>query len=59
MMKKTMYVMMREIRTTLGRKTFTIIAFGIPIVLGIVAVVLIVANRDKVEQITSSYRVHA
>lgn len=53
-MKKTMYVMMHEIRTTLGRKTFTIISFGIPILLGIVAVVLILTNKDKVQQVTSS-----
>ncbi|MGB3715166.1 MAG: ABC transporter permease [Candidatus Promineifilaceae bacterium] len=53
-MKKTMFVMMHEIRTTLGRKTFTIISFGIPILLGIVAVVLILTNKDKVQQVTSS-----
>jgi ABC-2 type transport system permease protein len=53
-MKKTMYVMMQEIRTTLGRKTFTIISFGIPILLGIVAVVLILTNKDEVQQVAHS-----
>ena len=53
-MKKTFYVMRHEIQTTLGRKTFTIIGFGIPILLGIVAAVLIVTNRDKVQEVASS-----
>lgn len=46
--------MRHEIQTTLGRKTFTIIGFGIPILLGIVAAVLIVTNRDKVQEVAAS-----
>jgi ABC-2 type transport system permease protein len=53
-MKKTFYVMVREIRTTLGRKAFTIIGFGIPILLGIIAVIFIVVNKDKVQDTASS-----
>lgn len=53
-MKKTMYVMMRELRVTLGRKMFTFIGFGIPVLLGIVAAILIVINKDKVQEIASS-----
>jgi ABC-2 type transport system permease protein len=46
-MKKTMHVMVRELQITLGRKSFTIIGFGIPLLLGIVAAVLILTNKDK------------
>ena len=45
-MNKTMLVMVQEIRTTLKRKTFLAFGFGIPIVLGIVAVIMMVVNRD-------------
>lgn len=53
-MRKTMYVMMRELRVTLGRKSFTIIGFGIPLLLGIVAAILIVTNKDKVQEVAAS-----
>jgi ABC-2 type transport system permease protein len=53
-MRKTMYVMMRELRVTLGRKSFTIMGFGIPLLLGIVAAILIVTNKDKVEEVAAS-----
>ncbi len=43
-MHKTWLIMKNEIRTTLGRKTFTLLAFGLPVVLGIVALVAIVLN---------------
>jgi len=46
-MKKTMHVMVRELRITLGRKSFMIVGFGIPLLLGIVAAVLILTNKDK------------
>lgn len=49
-----MHVMFHEIRTTLGRKMFTIIGFGIPAVLGIVAIVLILTNRDKAQDSLSA-----
>jgi len=45
-MHKTWLIMKNEIRTTLGRKTFTLLAFGLPVVLGIVALVAIVINND-------------
>jgi ABC-2 type transport system permease protein len=53
-MKKTYLVMVQELRTTLGRKTFTIIGFGIPVLLGIVVLAIIVINRDKVQETASS-----
>jgi ABC-2 type transport system permease protein len=46
-MKKTMHVMVRELRITLGRKSFAIVGFGIPLLLGIVTAVLILTNEDK------------
>jgi ABC-2 type transport system permease protein len=45
-MNKTWLIMKAEIRTTLGRKTFTLFAFGLPVVLGIIALVAMIANRD-------------
>lgn len=45
-MNKTLLVMTHEIRMTLRRKSFMIIGFGIPVVLGIIAVIVIAANRD-------------
>jgi len=54
MMKKTIYVMMRELRITLGRKSFTIVGFGIPLLLGIVAAVLIVTNKDEAQPDSAS-----
>lgn len=45
-MKKTVLVMMHEIRATLGRKTFVILALGVPLVLGVVALIVMAVNRD-------------
>ncbi len=45
-MKKTILVMLYEIKTTLRRKSFTIIAFGAPLVLGLVALIVMAINRD-------------
>jgi len=45
-MNKTWLIMKAEIRTTLGRKTFTLFAFGLPVLLGIIALVMMVVNRD-------------
>jgi ABC-2 type transport system permease protein len=45
-MKKTVLVMLHEIRATLGRKTYVLFAFGIPLVLGVVALIVMVINRD-------------
>ncbi len=45
-MKKTILVMLYEIQTTLRRKSFTIIAFGAPLVLGLIALIVMAVNRD-------------
>lgn len=45
-MKKTWLVMAQEIRTTLRRKTFLIFAFGLPLVIAVIVIVLMVVNRD-------------
>jgi ABC-2 type transport system permease protein len=53
-MKKTMLVMLSEIRTTLGRKTFVILALGIPLVLGIIALIVMAVNRDASSALAES-----
>lgn len=45
-MSKTLLVMRNEIRATLQRKTFVIVAFGVPWVLGVVSMILMAVNRD-------------
>jgi ABC-2 type transport system permease protein len=45
-MKKTLIVMFNEIRTTLGRKSFTLFALGLPLLLGVVALVIMLINRE-------------
>ncbi len=45
-MNKTSLVMVQEIRNTLRRKAFMIIGFGVPIVMGIVALIIGFVNRD-------------
>jgi len=45
-MNKTILVMASEIRTTLRRKPFTLFAFGLPLVLGIVVLIVAAVNRD-------------
>jgi ABC-2 type transport system permease protein len=53
-MKKTWYVMIHEIRTTLRRKTFVIFAFGLPLVLAIIAVAIGFANRDTATELAET-----
>lgn len=45
-MNKTFTVMGNEIRATLARKSFTIIALGLPLLVGVIALVYIFINRD-------------
>ena len=45
-MKKTVLVMLHEIRTSLRRKSFVIMALGLPLALGVVAVIMMTVNRD-------------
>ncbi len=45
-MNKTMLVMNQEIRATLRRKTFLLFGFGIPLGLGIVALIFMFVNRE-------------
>lgn len=45
-MKKTVFVMLYEIRATLGRKTFMVLALGVPLVMGVIALIVMVINRD-------------
>jgi ABC-2 type transport system permease protein len=45
-MKKTLIVMSNEIRTTLGRKSFTLLALGLPLLLGAVALAIMLINRE-------------
>lgn len=46
-MSKTSKIMVQEIRTTLGRKAFMIFSFGLPIALGITALIFILANQNR------------
>jgi ABC-2 type transport system permease protein len=50
-MNKTWLIMKAEIRTTLGRKTFVLFAFGLPVVLGIIALAVMIVNRDGGEPV--------
>ena len=45
-MKKTLWVILHEIRAALGRKSFLIMGLGLPLAIGIVALVLGLVNRD-------------
>jgi len=45
-MNKTLLVMNAEISATLRRKLFTIFAFGVPLVLGAIALIVIAVNRQ-------------
>jgi ABC-2 type transport system permease protein len=45
-MKKTLAVMDNEIRATLARKAFTLLALGLPLLVGLVVVVIVLINRD-------------
>ncbi|MFQ5858956.1 MAG: ABC transporter permease [Anaerolineae bacterium] len=47
-MNKTVLVMLHEIRATLGRKTFVILALGVPLVLGAIVLIVMAVNRDAV-----------
>lgn len=46
-MNKTLLIARTEIRTTLGRKTFLLFAFGLPLLAAIIVLALIVVNRDQ------------
>ena len=46
-MGKTSLIMVQEIRTTLRRRTFMIFSFGLPLLLGAIALVFILVNRDS------------
>ncbi len=45
-MKKTVLVMFHEIRATLGRKTFVLLAFGLPLLMGVIVLIVMAVNRD-------------
>jgi len=45
-MNKTLLVMLNEIRTTLRRKSFMLLALGVPLVMGAIALIVMAANRD-------------
>ncbi len=45
-MNKTWLIMKAEIRTALGRKSFVLIAFGLPLLMAIVALAFVIANRN-------------
>lgn len=46
MMSKTLLVMVQEIKVTLRRKVFLLLGFGVPLLLGLVAVMVMAINRD-------------
>ena len=46
-MSKTSLIMVQEIRTTIRRKTFMIFSFGLPLLVGVIALVFILVNRDS------------
>ena len=52
-MNKTFLVMVSEIRATLRRKSFVIMGFGLPILMGIVVLVVAAINRDAAADIVS------
>ncbi len=45
-MNKTLLVMLNEIRTTLRRKSFMLLAVGVPLLMGAIALIMMVVNRD-------------
>ncbi len=49
-MKKTWMVMSYEIRATLGRKAFTLVAIGLPLLMGLVVLAVIWINRDAASE---------
>jgi len=53
-MNKTVLVMVSEIGRTLRRWQFSVFAFGLPILMGIVVVVISVINRDAGEALPSA-----
>lgn len=44
-MNETLLVMLHEIRLSLRRKAFIVVAFGMPLLLGLVALVFILIGR--------------
>jgi len=53
-MNKTLLVMANEIRATLQRKSFIIIGFGIPLLIGILVLIGGAVNRDAAADLVSS-----
>lgn len=53
-MNKIFLVMVSEIRATLRRKSFTIFAFGLPILMGIVVLIVVAINRNAAAAPVSS-----
>ena len=49
-MKKTLLVMIAEIRVSLHRKTFVLFALALPLVLGLIALTFMIANRGGSEK---------
>jgi len=45
-MNKTLLVMVNEIHTTLRRKSFKTLVLGVPLVMGAIALIVMVVNRD-------------
>ena len=58
-MKKTMLVMLYEIRTTLRRKSFVILALGLPLLLGVIALIVATVNRGAVATLAETAAVDA
>lgn len=46
-MKKTFLVILHEIKATLNRKAYVVLGIGLPIILGVVAIIVSIANRDS------------
>lgn len=53
-MKKAMLVMLYELHATLRRKAFIAVAVGLPLLLGLVAVVVASVNRDAAASLTQT-----
>jgi hypothetical protein len=49
-MSKTLLVMVQEIKATMRRKVFLLFGFGVPVLLGLVAVIVMAINRDATSE---------
>jgi len=54
-MNKTLLVMANEIRAMLQRKSFIIIGFGVPLLIGIVVLIVAAVNRDAAADLASGH----